>query len=182
VPSLQFTARLLAGSPEYNTLVSQTTGTATLSVQHDAGNSVTFSFPQMAFQMAENAEADGIVAVTVTGAPQYNTTQNTAFSVTTLCGISGILMETGLALTTKIGIVGASVRRVDAVIARVSREVDGREGNITALINQDGCLSLRQEGLLIEALLDIEAFSFGDAFDPGDHRDIHQVVPPRHPG
>jgi hypothetical protein len=30
------------------------------------------------------------VAVTVTGAPQYNTTQNTVLSVTTLCGISGI--------------------------------------------------------------------------------------------
>src|SRR5579885_998119 len=90
VPSFQFTARLLAGSPEYNTLVSQTTGTATLSVQHDANDSVTFTFPQMAFQMAENAEADGIVAVTVTGAPQYNTTQNTVLSVTTKCGISGI--------------------------------------------------------------------------------------------
>ena len=56
VPSFQFTARLLAGSPEYNTLVNQTTGTATLSVQHDANNSVTFTFPQMAFQVAENAK------------------------------------------------------------------------------------------------------------------------------
>jgi hypothetical protein len=90
VPSFQFTARLLAGSPEYNTLVNQTTGTATLSVQHDANHSVTFNFPQMAFQVAENAEADGIVAVTVTGAPQYSNTQNTVMSVTTLCGVAGI--------------------------------------------------------------------------------------------
>jgi len=90
VPSFQFTARLLAGSPEYNTLVNQTTGTATLSVQHDANNSVTFTFPQMAFQVAENAEADGIVAVTVTGAPQYSNSQNTVMSVTTLCGVAGI--------------------------------------------------------------------------------------------
>jgi hypothetical protein len=90
VPSFQFTARLLAGSPEYNTLVSQTTGTAALSVQHDANNSVTFNFPQMAFQVVENADADGIVAVTVTGAPQYNNTQNTVLSVTTLCSIAGI--------------------------------------------------------------------------------------------
>lgn len=90
MPSFQFTARLLAGSPEYNTLVNQTTGTATLSVQHDANNSVTFTFPQMAFQVAENAEADGIVAVTVTGAPQYSTSQNTVLSVSTLCGVSGI--------------------------------------------------------------------------------------------
>jgi hypothetical protein len=90
VPTFQFTARLLSGSTEYSTLVAQTTGTATLSVQHDANNSVSFSFPQMAFQVVENAEADGIVAVTVTGAPQYNTTQNTVISVTTKCGLATI--------------------------------------------------------------------------------------------
>ena len=90
VPSFQFTARLLAGSPEYTTLVNQTTGTATLSVQHDANNSVSFTFPQMAFQVAENAEADGIVAVTVTGAPQYSNSQNTVMSATCLCGVTGI--------------------------------------------------------------------------------------------
>ena len=89
VPSFQFTARLLSGSPEYATLVNQTTGTATLSVQHDAGNSVAFTFQQMAFQMAENTEADGIVAVTVTGAPQYNAT-NGVLSVVTKCGLTGI--------------------------------------------------------------------------------------------
>ncbi len=90
VPSFQFTARLLAGSPEYNTLVNQTTGTATVSVQHDADNSVTFSYPQMAFQVVENADVDGIVAVTITGAPQYNNTQNTVMSISTKCGIAGI--------------------------------------------------------------------------------------------
>jgi hypothetical protein len=90
VPSFQFTARLLAGSPEYTTLVNQTTGTATLSVQHDANNSVSFTFPQMAFQVAENAEADGIVAVTVTGAPQYSNAQNTVMSASTLCSVAGI--------------------------------------------------------------------------------------------
>jgi hypothetical protein len=89
VPAFQFTARLLYGSPEYNTLVAQTTGTAALTVQHDANNAVTFTFQQMAFQTAENAEADGIVAVTVTGAPQYNAT-NGVLTVTTQCGISGI--------------------------------------------------------------------------------------------
>ncbi len=34
----------------------RTTGTATLTLQHDANNSVTFNFPQLAFQMAENTE------------------------------------------------------------------------------------------------------------------------------
>src|SRR5271157_1877066 len=74
VPSFQFTTRLLSGSTEYTTLVAQTAGTAVLTVQHDADNSVTFSFPQMAFQVVENTETDGIVAITVTGAPQYNNT------------------------------------------------------------------------------------------------------------
>ncbi len=90
VPTFQFTARLLSTSTEYATLVAQTAGTATLSVQHDSGNIVTFTFPQLAFQMAENAEADGIVAVTVTGAPQFNTTQNTVLSVVTKCGLPSI--------------------------------------------------------------------------------------------
>ena len=90
VPTFQFTARLLSGSTEYTTLVNQTTGTATLSVQHDANNSVSFTFPQMAFQVVENAEADGIVACTVTGAPQFNTAQNTVISVVTKCGIGSI--------------------------------------------------------------------------------------------
>jgi len=89
VPSFQFTARLLSGSPEYATLVAQTRGSAVLTVQHDANNSVTFTFPKMAFQMAENAEADGIVAVTVTGAPQYDAT-NGVLTVTTQCAITGI--------------------------------------------------------------------------------------------
>jgi hypothetical protein len=89
VPSFQFTSRLLYGSTEYNTLVAQTTGTATLSVQHDAGNSVSFAFQQMAFQAVENGEGDGIVTVVVTGAPQYNAT-NGILTVTTNCGISGI--------------------------------------------------------------------------------------------
>ena len=90
VPTFQFTARLLAGSPEYNTLVNQTTGTATLSVQHDAGNSVAFTFPKLAFQVVENAEADGIVAVSVTTAPQFDTVTGTVISVVTKCGIAGI--------------------------------------------------------------------------------------------
>jgi len=89
-PSFQFTTRLLSGSPEYTTLVAQTTGTAVLTVQHDANNSVTFTFPQMAFQVVENTETDGIVAITVTGAPQYNNTSNTVFSVATNCAIGGI--------------------------------------------------------------------------------------------
>jgi len=89
-PSFQFTTRLLSGSTEYTTLVAQTTGTAVLTVQHDSGNEVTFTFPKMAFQTVENTEADGIVAVSVTGAPQYDATSSTVFSVVAKCSIAGI--------------------------------------------------------------------------------------------
>lgn len=89
VPSFKFTARLLYGSTEYNTLIAQTTGTAILSVQHDANNSVSFAFQQMAFQAVENGEGDGIVTVVVTGAPEYNST-NGILTVTALCSIAGI--------------------------------------------------------------------------------------------
>ena len=89
VPSFQYTARLLYGSTEYNLLTAQTAGAATLSVQHDANNSVSFALPQMAFKAVENGEGDGIVTVTVTGAPEYNTT-NGVMTVTTLTSIAGI--------------------------------------------------------------------------------------------
>jgi hypothetical protein len=89
VPSFKFTARLLYGSTEYNTLIAQTTGTAILSVQHDANNSVSFAFQQMAFQAVENGEGDGIVTVVVTGAPEYNSA-NGILTVTALCSIAGI--------------------------------------------------------------------------------------------
>lgn len=90
VPSFQFTTRLLAGSPEYNTLINQTTGTAVLTIQHDASNAVTFTFPQMAFQMVETTDADGLVALNITGAPEFSSTANTVLSVTGTCGISGL--------------------------------------------------------------------------------------------
>jgi hypothetical protein len=89
VPSFQFTTRLIAGSTEYNTLTNQTTGTAVLTVQYDADNQVTFTFQKMAFQVVENAEADGIVAVTVTGAPMYDDT-NGVLTVASKCSIQGI--------------------------------------------------------------------------------------------
>lgn len=90
VPSFNFTARLLSSSAEYATLIAQTTGTAVLTVSFDTNHSVTFTFPQMAFQMVENTDADGLVAVSVTGAPQYSTGSSTVFSVTTKCPIAAI--------------------------------------------------------------------------------------------
>jgi len=89
VPSFQITVRLLSGSTEYAALTGQTTGTAVLTVQYDANNTVTFTFQKMAFQMVENTEADGIVAVTITGAPQYDAT-NGVLTITSKCSIGAI--------------------------------------------------------------------------------------------
>jgi hypothetical protein len=87
--SFQFTTRLLATSTEYATLIAQTTGTAVLTIQHDSGNTVTFTFPETAFQMAKINESDGIVAVTVTVAPESSVASG-VFSVSATCGITGI--------------------------------------------------------------------------------------------
>jgi hypothetical protein len=88
-PSFQFMARLLHGSTEYNTLVAQSTGTAVLSVQHDSGNSLQFTWQKMAFKAVEQGLGDGIVAVTVTGMPEYDPT-NGILTVVAKCGIAGI--------------------------------------------------------------------------------------------
>lgn len=87
--SFQFVIRAVAGSTEYTTLLNQTSGTATLTVSHDANNSVTFTFQKMLFQAVENGESDGIVTLVVTGAPAYDNT-NGILTVTTKCGIAGI--------------------------------------------------------------------------------------------
>lgn len=90
VPTFEFTARLLAGSPEYTSLVGQTTGTAVLTVSFDASHSVTFTFPKLRYKMVENTEAGGIIAVKVTCAPEFDTASGTVFSVVTKCPIAGI--------------------------------------------------------------------------------------------
>lgn len=87
--SFQFVVRAVAGSTEAATLMNQTSGTAVLTVSHDASNSVTFTFPKMYFQAVENGEADGLVTIVVTGAPAYDTSSG-ILSVTTKCGIPAI--------------------------------------------------------------------------------------------
>lgn len=89
VPTFQFMTRLIHGSSEYNTLIAQSTGTAVLSVNHDAGNSLQYTWQKMSFGAVEQGVGDGIVAVTVTGTPMYDNT-NGILTVVTKCGITGI--------------------------------------------------------------------------------------------
>jgi hypothetical protein len=89
VPSFTFTVRLVSGSDEYTKLVAQTTGMAVLSVNYDANNSAQWTWQKISYQVVENTEADGIVAVTVTVAPQYHAT-NGILTFVGKCGITGI--------------------------------------------------------------------------------------------
>ena len=93
-PTFNFMIRLVYGSVEYNTLIANANGTtapgtATLSVQHDSGNSLAFNWQRIPFKAVEQGVGDGIVAVTVSTDPQFDAT-NGVLSVTSLCSIAGI--------------------------------------------------------------------------------------------
>jgi len=89
VPTFQFTARLLSSSSEYSKLIAGTTGTAVLTVTFDATHTMTITLQKMSFRAVENGETDGILSVTVTGAPQYDSV-NGVVTVTSKCGVTGI--------------------------------------------------------------------------------------------
>ncbi|HXP88828.1 MAG TPA: hypothetical protein VN841_29170 [Bryobacteraceae bacterium] len=89
VPTFSFRARLLQASDEYTKLVAQTTGTAVVTVQYDANDSVTWTWQQISYGVVVNGEADGIVDVTVTIIPQYQSS-NGVVTVTANCAITGI--------------------------------------------------------------------------------------------
>jgi hypothetical protein len=89
VPTFTFTVRLLNNSPEFAALIAQTTGTAVLTFTFDSTHTVTFTWQKVSYQMVKRTEADGIVAVTVTVAPQFDAT-NGILTVTGKCGIADI--------------------------------------------------------------------------------------------
>ncbi len=88
-PSFSFTVRLLNGSLEYTKLIAQTTGTVVLTVTYDATHTITITLQSVSFEMVENTEADGIVAVTVTCAVKAHAT-NGVITVVAKCGVTGI--------------------------------------------------------------------------------------------
>ena len=70
------------------------------------------------------------------------------------------LSELGLAVSSKIQIVGVSAGRVDTVVSLIATEIQERRVEVLALMNSDAAIQIRQEGVLFEAILDIEAFLF----------------------
>jgi hypothetical protein len=69
-----FTAFLTSASTEYQKLVAQTAGSATVTLTFDATHYVTWNYPVVTFQMVERVVEEGIIAVTVTVAPHYDPT------------------------------------------------------------------------------------------------------------
>jgi len=92
---LTFTAFLEASSTQYAALVAQTTGVTTVTFTFDATHYVTFNFPVTSFEMVEDVQEDGIVAVTCTMAPRYDSTvvgglANNVLNITGKCNIANI--------------------------------------------------------------------------------------------
>jgi hypothetical protein len=90
VPLFNFVARFVNGSTELQKMRDLTTGTAVVTLTKDANNSLSVTWQQVGFSVAEVGETDGIVTVSVTGKPQYNATNGvvSAVCVTPVDGIA----------------------------------------------------------------------------------------------
>jgi len=81
VPFLNFVARYVDGSTELQKVRDLTTGTVVIVLTKDANNSMTVTWHQVGFQVAEVGDADGLVTVSVTGKPQYHATNGVVSAV-----------------------------------------------------------------------------------------------------
>ena len=71
VPTLNFSAFFLSTSTEYAKLIAQTSGTAMLTLTHDATHFVTWDFGKVIFTSVERKTEEGLVAVDVMCEPMY---------------------------------------------------------------------------------------------------------------
>lgn len=90
VPSFIFTAFLQHDSTELAKLIAQTSGTAVVTFTFDATHFVTWTWEKVTFEMVERTNEEGIVAVTVTIAPQFDTGTSTVLAVTSKNAITDI--------------------------------------------------------------------------------------------
>ena len=86
----QFVVRAASGSTEANMLATGSTGSAVYTVQHDANNSATFTYPAMQYSTMEIGESDGLLTYVITGAPNFDPTSGTVFSATVKTTLGGI--------------------------------------------------------------------------------------------
>jgi hypothetical protein len=71
---LRFVARFDSSSLEYAKLKAQTTGTAVLTLTHDANNSLTLTWQKVAFSTVTITETDQFATVAVDCVPQFDST------------------------------------------------------------------------------------------------------------
>jgi hypothetical protein len=86
---LKFVARFKNGSDELTKLKAQNTGTAVLTLTYDTNNSLTLTFHQVSFSVADVVDTEGRVTVSVECAPQYHST-NGVLTAVAKCGVDGI--------------------------------------------------------------------------------------------
>jgi len=89
VGTLRFVARYKYGSAELTKLLALTTGTAVVTLTYDANATVTVTWQQVGFAVAEIGETDGWVSVSVDCTPQYHST-NAVVSAVAKCNTDNI--------------------------------------------------------------------------------------------
>jgi len=87
--TLSFVARFVDGSTELTKLKAQTTGTAVATLTYDANSTLTLTFQQVSFAVAEVGDTDGLVTVAVECSPQYHTT-NGILTAVAKCNVDAI--------------------------------------------------------------------------------------------
>ncbi len=87
--ALKFVARFENGSTELTKLKAQTTGTAVMTLQFDANNSLSITWQKVAFATAEVGETDQIVTVAVECTPIYDAT-NGIITAVAKCNVDAI--------------------------------------------------------------------------------------------
>jgi hypothetical protein len=87
--AIQFVVRVQSGSTEYSNLISQTTGTATVTFTRDVNNSFTMTIQKMGFNVVELSNTDGIATLQITGVQLYDST-NGLLTVTVVTPQNGI--------------------------------------------------------------------------------------------
>lgn len=89
-PGLSFTVFLKASSLELTKLIAQTSGTAVVTLTYDATHFVTWTYHNVSFERVTRTVEEGLVCVTVTVAPKYDSGLSGVLTVTGKCGISDI--------------------------------------------------------------------------------------------
>jgi len=88
-PILKYVALVENGSTEWTKLKASTTGTAVITATNTAAETFTATYQQVKITVADHADAEGFVAVTVETIPEYHSS-NAVLSVVAKTAVTGI--------------------------------------------------------------------------------------------